>query len=114
MTHAVVSVDRETACKDIVEILRMWHVSAVPVTSGDGHGRRRLGGRPAAHHAERGRCIPRRHRRAVDDAPRRDRDEGRHDRRRGPPDGPGPPSGSRRLLPPTPRGSPERRHHPTR
>ncbi|MFE1794318.1 CBS domain-containing protein [Streptomyces sp. NPDC059525] len=36
MTHAVISVDRETAFKDIAETLRMWHVSAVPVTTGDG------------------------------------------------------------------------------
>ncbi|MDK9495977.1 CBS domain-containing protein [Streptomyces katrae] len=31
MTHAVISVDRGTAFKDIVEALRMWNVSALPV-----------------------------------------------------------------------------------
>ncbi|MFJ7587525.1 CBS domain-containing protein [Streptomyces sp. NPDC097617] len=36
MTHAAVSVDRETAFKDIVEALRMWGVSALPVLSEDG------------------------------------------------------------------------------
>ncbi|PWK65196.1 BON domain-containing protein [Streptomyces sp. CG 926] len=36
MTHAAVSVDRDTAFKDIVETLRMWNVSALPVLSEDG------------------------------------------------------------------------------
>ncbi|MFJ8017758.1 CBS domain-containing protein [Streptomyces sp. NPDC096339] len=36
MTRTVVSVDRGTAFKDIAETLRMWHVSVVPVLSGDG------------------------------------------------------------------------------
>ncbi|MGW3323719.1 CBS domain-containing protein [Streptomyces virginiae] len=36
MTHSVISVDRETAFKDIVETLRMWNVSALPVLSEDG------------------------------------------------------------------------------
>ncbi|MEU3403615.1 CBS domain-containing protein [Streptomyces sp. NPDC006670] len=36
MTHAVISVDRGTAFKDIVESLRMWNVSALPVL--DHHG----------------------------------------------------------------------------
>ncbi|MFD9101786.1 CBS domain-containing protein [Streptomyces virginiae] len=36
MTHAVVSVDRGTAFKDIVEELRMWNVSALPVLAEDG------------------------------------------------------------------------------
>ncbi|MFJ9934330.1 CBS domain-containing protein [Streptomyces virginiae] len=36
MTHAVVSVDRGTAFKDIVEELRMWNVSALPVLAQDG------------------------------------------------------------------------------
>ncbi|MER6216138.1 MULTISPECIES: CBS domain-containing protein [unclassified Streptomyces] len=37
MTHAVISVDRATAFKDIVETLRMWHVSVLPVVTGDRH-----------------------------------------------------------------------------
>ncbi|MEW2582943.1 CBS domain-containing protein [Streptomyces virginiae] len=36
MTHAVISVDRGTAFKDIVETLRMWRVSALPVLSEGG------------------------------------------------------------------------------
>ncbi|MEU3467338.1 CBS domain-containing protein [Streptomyces sp. NPDC006687] len=36
MTHAVISVDRGTAFKDIVEALRMWNISALPVL--DRHG----------------------------------------------------------------------------
>ncbi|MCC0094487.1 CBS domain-containing protein [Streptomyces flavotricini] len=36
MTHTVISVDRDTAFKDIVETLRMWNVSALPVLSEDG------------------------------------------------------------------------------
>ncbi|MFE1896980.1 CBS domain-containing protein [Streptomyces yangpuensis] len=36
MTHAVISVDRGTAFKDIVEALRMWNVSALPVLGQDG------------------------------------------------------------------------------
>ncbi len=36
MTHAVISVDRGTAFKDIVEELRMWNVSALPVLARDG------------------------------------------------------------------------------
>ncbi|MET8748914.1 CBS domain-containing protein [Streptomyces sp. NPDC004667] len=36
MTHAVISVDRGTAFKDIVEELRMWNVSALPVLAQDG------------------------------------------------------------------------------
>ncbi|MFD9078397.1 CBS domain-containing protein [Streptomyces erythrochromogenes] len=36
MTHAVISVDRGTAFKDIVEVLRMWNVSALPVLAQDG------------------------------------------------------------------------------
>ncbi|MFD5619108.1 CBS domain-containing protein [Streptomyces yangpuensis] len=36
MTHAVISVDRGTAFKDIVEALRMWNVSALPVLAQDG------------------------------------------------------------------------------
>ncbi|WP_327279872.1 CBS domain-containing protein [Streptomyces sp. NBC_01205] len=36
MTHAAVSVDRETAFKDIVGALRMWRVSALPVLSEEG------------------------------------------------------------------------------
>ncbi|WP_223837571.1 CBS domain-containing protein [Streptomyces venezuelae] len=37
MTHAVISVDRDTVFKDIVEALRMWNLSALPVLSEDGH-----------------------------------------------------------------------------
>ncbi|WP_371613953.1 CBS domain-containing protein [Streptomyces sp. NBC_00454] len=36
MTHAVISVDRRTAFKDIVEELRMWNISALPVLAQDG------------------------------------------------------------------------------
>ncbi|MCX5588589.1 CBS domain-containing protein [Streptomyces erythrochromogenes] len=36
MTHAVISVDQGTAFKDIVEALRMWNVSALPVLAQDG------------------------------------------------------------------------------
>ncbi|MCX5381441.1 CBS domain-containing protein [Streptomyces sp. NBC_00091] len=36
MTHAVISIDRGTAFKDIVEELRMWNVSALPVLAQDG------------------------------------------------------------------------------
>lgn len=36
MTHSTVSVDRRTAFKDIVETLRMWRLSALPVLSEDG------------------------------------------------------------------------------
>ncbi|WP_323182817.1 CBS domain-containing protein [Streptomyces sp. NBC_00347] len=36
MTHAVISVDRGTEFKDIVEALRMWNVSALPVLAKDG------------------------------------------------------------------------------
>ncbi|MGW5342712.1 CBS domain-containing protein [Streptomyces sp. HUAS TT3] len=36
MTHAAISVDRSTAFKDIVETMRMWNVSALPVLSEDG------------------------------------------------------------------------------
>ncbi|MFF3087169.1 CBS domain-containing protein [Streptomyces nojiriensis] len=36
MTHAVVSVERGTAFKDIVEALRMWNVSALPVVAQNG------------------------------------------------------------------------------
>ncbi|MFD9354417.1 CBS domain-containing protein [Streptomyces sp. NPDC060031] len=36
MTHAVISIDRATAFKDIVEALRMWNVSALPVRAQDG------------------------------------------------------------------------------
>ncbi|MCX5193129.1 CBS domain-containing protein [Streptomyces sp. NBC_00249] len=36
MTHAVISIDRGTAFKDIVEALRMWNVSALPVLAQDG------------------------------------------------------------------------------
>ncbi|MFE5806094.1 CBS domain-containing protein [Streptomyces sp. NPDC056491] len=36
MTHAAVSIDRGTAFKDIVEALRMWNVSALPVLSEEG------------------------------------------------------------------------------
>ncbi|WP_314245183.1 CBS domain-containing protein [Streptomyces kutzneri] len=36
MTHAVVSLGHGTAFKDIVEALRMWNVSALPVLSEDG------------------------------------------------------------------------------
>ncbi|UQW99833.1 CBS domain-containing protein [Streptomyces sp. RerS4] len=36
MTHAVISIDRGTAFKDIVEALRMWNVSALPVLTQDG------------------------------------------------------------------------------
>ncbi|WP_329461666.1 CBS domain-containing protein [Streptomyces sp. NBC_01431] len=35
MTHAVISVDRLTAFKDIAEALRMWDVSALPVIAED-------------------------------------------------------------------------------
>ncbi|MGO4457106.1 CBS domain-containing protein [Streptomyces sp. M-16] len=35
MTHAVISVDQGTAFKDIVETLRMWNVSALPVLAQD-------------------------------------------------------------------------------
>ncbi|MFB6578478.1 CBS domain-containing protein [Streptomyces sp. NPDC056402] len=36
MTHAAISVERETAFKDVVEALRMWNVSALPVLAQDG------------------------------------------------------------------------------
>ncbi|MEW1636892.1 CBS domain-containing protein [Streptomyces sp. NPDC093801] len=36
MTHAVISVDHDTAFKDLVETMRMWNVSALPVLSGEG------------------------------------------------------------------------------
>ncbi|MEU3772450.1 CBS domain-containing protein [Streptomyces sp. NPDC032472] len=36
MTHAVITVDRGTACEDVAETLRMWHLSSVPVLSEDG------------------------------------------------------------------------------
>ncbi|MCB5163838.1 CBS domain-containing protein [Streptomyces bambusae] len=36
MTHDAVSVDCGTAFKEIVERMRMWHVSALPVLAGDG------------------------------------------------------------------------------
>ncbi|MFC9810502.1 CBS domain-containing protein [Streptomyces virginiae] len=36
MTHAVVSADRGTAFKDIVQELLMWNVSALPVLAQDG------------------------------------------------------------------------------
>ncbi|MFH7594138.1 CBS domain-containing protein [Streptomyces racemochromogenes] len=36
MTHAVISVGQDTAFKDVVEALRMWNVSALPVLAGDG------------------------------------------------------------------------------
>ncbi|MFF4582671.1 CBS domain-containing protein [Streptomyces sp. NPDC001389] len=36
MTDAVISVDHDTAFKDIVEAMRMWNVSALPVLSGEG------------------------------------------------------------------------------
>ncbi|MFJ8160078.1 CBS domain-containing protein [Streptomyces sp. NPDC096136] len=36
MTQAVVSVDHDTAFKDIVETMRMWNVSALPVLSAGG------------------------------------------------------------------------------
>ncbi|WP_046776725.1 CBS domain-containing protein [Streptomyces yangpuensis] len=37
MTRAAVSVDRGTAFKDIVETMRMWNISALPVLAEDGH-----------------------------------------------------------------------------
>lgn len=36
MTHAVVSVDRRTPFRDVVEAMRQWRISAVPVLSQDG------------------------------------------------------------------------------
>ncbi|GAA2635514.1 CBS domain-containing protein [Streptomyces spororaveus] len=36
MTHGAASIDCGTAFKDIVEVLRMWNVSALPVLSDDG------------------------------------------------------------------------------
>ncbi|MCY0944539.1 CBS domain-containing protein [Streptomyces antarcticus] len=36
MTHAVISVDRRTPFKDIVETMRQWRISALPVLSGEG------------------------------------------------------------------------------
>ncbi|MFB7254837.1 CBS domain-containing protein [Streptomyces nojiriensis] len=36
MTHAAISVERGTAFKDVVEALRMWNVSALPVVARDG------------------------------------------------------------------------------
>ncbi|MFB9581009.1 CBS domain-containing protein [Streptomyces goshikiensis] len=36
MTHAVISVDRRTAFKDIVEAMRQWRISALPVLSEEG------------------------------------------------------------------------------
>ncbi|WP_405714236.1 CBS domain-containing protein [Streptomyces xanthophaeus] len=36
MTHAVISVDRGTPFKDIVEAMRQWRISALPVLSEDG------------------------------------------------------------------------------
>ncbi|MDX6759740.1 MULTISPECIES: CBS domain-containing protein [Streptomyces] len=37
MTRAAVSVDRGTVFKDIVETMRMWSISALPVLDEDGH-----------------------------------------------------------------------------
>ncbi|MFJ7591333.1 CBS domain-containing protein [Streptomyces sp. NPDC097617] len=36
MTHAVISVDRRTPFKDIVETMRQWRISALPVLSEEG------------------------------------------------------------------------------
>ncbi|MFD9268553.1 CBS domain-containing protein [Streptomyces goshikiensis] len=36
MTHAVISVDRRTPFKDIVEAMRQWRISALPVLSEEG------------------------------------------------------------------------------
>ncbi|GLW03090.1 CBS domain-containing protein [Streptomyces lavendulae] len=36
MTHAVISVDSRAPLKDIVETMRQWRISAVPVISGEG------------------------------------------------------------------------------
>ncbi|MEV0489763.1 CBS domain-containing protein [Streptomyces atratus] len=36
MTHAVISVDRGAAFKDIVESMRQWRISALPVVADDG------------------------------------------------------------------------------
>ncbi|MGW9068371.1 CBS domain-containing protein [Streptomyces yangpuensis] len=37
MSRAAVSVDRTTAFKDIVETMRMWNISVLPVLTGEGH-----------------------------------------------------------------------------
>ncbi|MER6777888.1 MULTISPECIES: CBS domain-containing protein [unclassified Streptomyces] len=36
MTHAVISVDRRTPFKDVVESMRQWRISALPVVSEEG------------------------------------------------------------------------------